>query len=139
VIKAGDTLDIAFAVAAGDDQADLRKTFARSRERYHRILTGVERDGEVKPATFSLEQNYPNPFNPSTSISYSIPEDGMVTLNVFNLLGQKVATLVNTYQQKGSYRALFNASGSSYLTSGVYLYRLDHSGRSITKKMMFVK
>jgi len=88
------------------------------------------------PLAYSLEQNYPNPFNPSTIIKYSIPEDGIVKLSVFNLLGEEVATLVNTLQKAGRYGAEFDASG---FASGVYLYRLESQNFSSIKKMLLVK
>jgi hypothetical protein len=88
------------------------------------------------PALFELSQNYPNPFNPSTSISYSVPMDGMVTLAVYNLLGEKVATLVNMEMKSGRYEVKFDASS---LSSGLYFYRLDAGNYSSVKKMMLLK
>ncbi|MCC6551027.1 MAG: T9SS type A sorting domain-containing protein, partial [Ignavibacteriaceae bacterium] len=85
---------------------------------------------------FSLGQNYPNPFNPSTKISYSIPVDGIVTLKVYNLIGQEVANLVDNFQLKGGYTASFDASK---LNSGVYFYTLSVGDYSVTKKMMLLK
>ncbi|HUI10108.1 MAG TPA: T9SS type A sorting domain-containing protein [Bacteroidota bacterium] len=74
------------------------------------------------PGRFALAQNYPNPFNPSTTISYAIPRQVHVTLSVFNLLGQRVAILVNADVAAGTHEARFDASG---LASGVYIYRLQ--------------
>jgi len=88
------------------------------------------------PTQVSLSQNYPNPFNPTTSIQYSIPENGKVTLQVFNVLGQNVVTLVNDIQQAGNYTATFDANR---LASGVYIYRLTAAGQVITRKMTLVK
>lgn len=98
-------------------------------------LTAVSKD-EKLPASFTLSQNYPNPFNPSTVISYSVPKESMVTLKVFNLLGQEVATLVNSNQKAGSYNITFNASK---LSTGIYFYSLKANGFTSTKKMMLVK
>jgi len=81
-------------------------------------------------------QNYPNPFNPSTQIKYSIPKDGQVTLKVYNMLGQEVATLVNQQQQAGNYTVNFNASR---LASGIYMYRIQSGSFSLTKKMTLLK
>ena len=75
----------------------------------------------VSPGQFTLEQNYPNPFNPSTTIEYSIPESGNVMLDVYNSLGEHVATLVNQFNESGTYRINFNAK---YLSSGIYIYRI---------------
>jgi hypothetical protein len=101
------------------------------------IKTNVEDEG-FYPGEFSLKQNYPNPFNPSTTISFSIPEDGMVRLKVFNVLGELVATLKNEYMQRGNYRFIFNNNSES-LASGVYLYSLEAGNRFITRKMVLLK
>ena len=85
--------------------------------------------------TFELEQNYPNPFNPSTLIAYSIPQEGFVSLNIYNLLGEKVATLVNSIQEAGRYEVSFDASS---LASGIYVYSLK-SGSSLTSRKMLLK
>ena len=88
------------------------------------------------PGEFALSQNYPNPFNPSTTISYNIPEAGRVSLAVFNLLGEKVADLVNEFKESGNYTVSFAAGN---LASGTYIYRLNINGNSITKKMILMK
>lgn len=90
---------------------------------------------------FNLAQNYPNPFNPTTTIRYELPVPSEVKLEVFDVLGRKVATLVNARLSAGQYDAVLNASG---LSSGVYFYRLQASGAANqnfvqTKKMMLVK
>ena len=86
--------------------------------------------------SISLEQNYPNPFNPTTTISYQVGKDGYVTLNVFNLLGEEVVTLVNQQQQKGNYEVKFDAAG---LTSGIYFYRISSNGIVLNKKLILTK
>jgi Secretion system C-terminal sorting domain len=86
--------------------------------------------------TFALEQNYPNPFNPSTEIRYQVSGVSDVRLEVFDMLGRKVSTLVNERQATGSYQASFNAAG---LASGIYFYKLQAGSFSETKKMMLVK
>lgn len=88
------------------------------------------------PLVFSLEQNYPNPFNPSTIIKYSIPQDGFVNLAVYNLLGEKVATLVNDVQKAGRYDVNFDASR---LASGIYFYTIESANYKSVKKMMLIK
>jgi hypothetical protein len=88
------------------------------------------------PTVYSLNQNYPNPFNPSTVINYSIPRASNVSVKVFNIIGQEVATLVNQYQIAGNYSVNFNASK---LTSGIYLYKISADKFSSVKKMMLVK
>ena len=88
------------------------------------------------PKEFKLEQNYPNPFNPSTMINYTVPERSQVTLEVFNIVGQKVATLVNADQPAGNYSAKFDASK---LSSGMYLYRIMTNNYVKTMKMSLIK
>jgi hypothetical protein len=88
------------------------------------------------PLVYSLEQNYPNPFNPSTTIKYSLSEDGFVKLSVYNLLGEEVTTLVNNEQKSGRYEVNFDASK---LASGIYMYRLESNNFLSIKKMILIK
>ena len=100
-------------------------------------LTSVIRTNSAQPAKFSLEQNYPNPFNPMTTIQFQIANPAKVSLIVYNVLGQKVATLVDGAKQAGTYQAQFDASR---LSSGVYFYRLAADGNFLeTRKMMLLK
>jgi hypothetical protein len=88
------------------------------------------------PTGYALSQNYPNPFNPTTLIKFSIPEEGLVTLKVYNTVGQEVATLVNEFKARGTYEVDFNASN---LASGVYMYTLYTSKTTLSKKMLLIK
>jgi hypothetical protein len=88
------------------------------------------------PQTYALEQNFPNPFNPSTKIRFSIPEQGLVTLKVFNLLGEEIATLINTEMTTGSYEADFRGTE---ISSGIYFYTLTADNFISTKKMILLK
>ena len=88
------------------------------------------------PEQYSLDQNYPNPFNPSTLIKYSVAQDGFVNVSIFNLLGEKVATLVNSNMKAGSYELNFNAS---QLSSGVYFYSIEAGDFKAVRKMMLMK
>ncbi len=99
------------------------------------LLTGVKQQQQV-PASFKLEQNYPNPFNPSTTIEFAIAKYGHFTLNVFNILGQKVATLINGNLSVGNHQISFDASN---LASGLYIYQLKGNSVNLTKKMMLLK
>ncbi|MDZ4711772.1 MAG: T9SS type A sorting domain-containing protein [bacterium] len=88
------------------------------------------------PVRFDLSQNYPNPFNPSTVINYDLPLDGKITLEIFDMSGREVATLVNEFQTAGYYSVNFNGSN---FASGMYVYRLTSGGTALTKKMLLVK
>jgi subtilisin family serine protease len=90
----------------------------------------------ILPKEYALSQNYPNPFNPVTVIRYELPEASAVKLQVFDMLGRVVATVVNERREAGIYEAVFNASG---LSSGTYFYRLQAGTFVETKKMMLVK
>lgn len=97
--------------------------------------------GFTLPLEFVLEQNYPNPFNPSTSIAYAVPVKSNVTLEVYNLIGQKIVTLVEGQVEAGKHTAQFNASSMS---SGIYLFKLTAVGEngsqfSSSKKMTLLK
>lgn len=98
------------------------------------LLTSTE--PKDKANTFNLHQNYPNPFNPVTNISYSLPTSSEVHLEVFDLLGRKVATLVDGRELAGEHQVRFDASA---LSSGVYFYKLQTGSFSSVKKMMLIK
>jgi flagellar hook assembly protein FlgD len=100
------------------------------------------------PTKYLLEQNYPNPFNPTTTIRYAIPNDGFVTLKVYSITGQEIATLVNEPRTAGKYETTFDAKNTlgTSLASGIYFYRVSVKGPSgkagsytETKKMILVK
>jgi hypothetical protein len=88
------------------------------------------------PGTTRLDQNYPNPFNPSTVISYHLASATHVRLDVFDLMGRHIATLVDAHQPEGTHRLLFQAEG---LSSGVYLYRLQTPDAIFTRTMMLIR
>jgi photosystem II stability/assembly factor-like uncharacterized protein len=88
------------------------------------------------PTYYSLNQNYPNPFNPETTIHYQLPASGDVQLGIYNVLGQKVSTLVSERQRAGSYEVTWDASG---FTSGVYYYRIEVDEFQDVKKMILIK
>ena len=101
----------------------------------NQTITGID-DVSFNPTKFNLFQNYPNPFNPTTKISYQIFKRGFVSLKIFDVLGNEIATLVSEEKTAGEYEV--NFSGLS-LSTGIYFYRLQSGGYSITKKMTLVK
>lgn len=100
------------------------------------VPTGVNENSYIIPTKYALYQNYPNPFNPSTKISFSLPTRSNVTLTIYNLMGQKVATLVNETMNAGNYTVQFNASN---LASGVYFYQLTTDNFTSVKEMIYLK
>jgi hypothetical protein len=100
------------------------------------VVSAVEDENRPVISSFQLSQNYPNPFNPVTMINYQLSMTNEVALNIYNLFGQKVATLVNETKNAGRYSVSFNAST---LPSGIYLYRLVAGNKVVTKKMTVIK
>jgi hypothetical protein len=93
------------------------------------------------PTVFALDQNYPNPFNPSTTIRYQLPQDQKVTLEVYNVLGQRVTTLVNEAQAAGTYLLQWDATNDQgyRVSSGVYFYRLQAGSFVESRKMLLIR
>jgi ligand-binding sensor domain-containing protein len=90
----------------------------------------------LKISDYILQQNFPNPFNPVTQISYSLPNSGQVSLNIFDITGQKIATLVNKYQSAGSYQVYFDGT---HFPSGILFYRLQIGKQLLTKQMLLLQ
>ena len=103
---------------------------------YFRLLNKERLIAENLPDDYGLSQNYPNPFNPSTTIEYALPQDAFVRLEVFNMLGQRVAVLVDSEQQAGYHKVVFDGS---QLASGVYLYRLAADDFINMKRFVLIK
>jgi hypothetical protein len=97
--------------------------------------SGVERLNSI-PGHFSLSQNYPNPFNPTTDFQFTLPQERIAVLKIYDLLGREVSTLVNEKLPAGNYTARWDATG---FASGVYLYRLTTGDFVSTKSMILVK
>jgi len=102
------------------------------------VLTGITSNENEVPATYSLDQNYPNPFNPTTTIKFSLPKAGNVTIKIYDVAGREVVQLFNNqYMNAGVQKQLFNGSK---LASGVYFYSLIVDNNLIdTKKMVLIK
>jgi hypothetical protein len=97
--------------------------------------TGVANSEDV-PFSYGLEQNYPNPFNPTTSISFSVPTDQLVTLTIYDLLGREVDVLANSVANAGKHSVVWNAEGRS---SGIYLYRIQAKNFIAVRRMVLIK
>ena len=100
------------------------------------VITNVKKNENLMPANFELQQNYPNPFNPVTNIEFFIPSNGFVKLEVYDLLGRKISTLI--YEQKNAGTHVIKFDGSN-LSSGVYIYSLFYNGNVYSRKMLLTK
>ena len=149
-LSVGETIDLLWNVRVSDgtDTLAVASGFDFDTDEFETLFFGItlERneatsidDGEGLsgvPRTFELKQNYPNPFNPSTVIRYAVPEASNVRIDVYNVLGQRVSTLVNREHQAGNFDVTFDASN---LSSGMYFYRLESVNAVLTQKMMLIK
>lgn len=147
-LEVGESADFLWnvRVSDGSDTLDVHGpygNFGDDFEPIYRFITfergvSVNNEDEVgTPREFSLDQNYPNPFNPSTNINFSLPQTSKVTLNVYDMLGRKVATLLNNKQLNAANHSVkFDASA---LASGMYIYRIEAGSFTSTRKMMLIK
>ncbi len=144
-------IKIGFVKGAGNSNSSKNYSFIDDQLSHTGIfyyrLKQIDNDGEYKYSKvisvnnnlsldYNLEQNYPNPFNPNTSIKFSLPESGFVSIKLYNLLGREVRTIINEYKAAGSYLINFSAGG---LCSGVYYYKISTGSYSSVKKMIFLK
>jgi len=143
---------IGFVSGAGTSNTPKEYSFTDAKftaGRYAYRLKQVDNDGTFKysqsvevevgmvPRVFTLSQNYPNPFNPSTTIEFTLADDGMTTLKIFDILGREVVTLVNEELKAGiQHSVLFDASR---FASGLYFYRIETGKNSLVRKLMFLK
>ena len=149
-LSVGETIDLLWNVRVSDgvDTVAVASDFDFDTDEFETLFfeitlerneaTSID-DGEGLsgiPRTFELKQNYPNPFNPSTVIRYAVPEASNVRIDVFNVLGQRVSTLVNREHQAGTFDVTFDAAN---LSSGMYFYRLESANAVLTQKMMLIK
>ncbi|MCF8356725.1 MAG: C10 family peptidase [Melioribacteraceae bacterium] len=124
-----------------DEWESNEKYITQGLQNYYLIsLTDTENNTPVVNRT-TLSQNYPNPFNPTTTINYSIAEEGTVELTVYNIKGQKVVTLVNEIKEAGQHSIVWNGKDNNNKTvsSGIYFYRLSTGKRNMKKKMLLLK
>ncbi len=142
---------VGFVEGNGTTHAPKEYSFTDKTEKsgtYSYRLKQIDRDGNFEyhqavevtlgstPTVFALGQNYPNPFNPSTTISFSLPASGSVSLKVYDMIGREVAVLADNVMSAGNYSVQFNASA---LASGMYVYQLRSGGHVSTKKMTLMK
>ena len=134
-IGPGESFDVYYALALGVDEQTMSSNIAQAQQKYEDLITAIN-DHNPSANEFSLGQNCPNPVKQSTVISYRLPEDGFVSLKVCNVIGNEVATLVNSDQTKGSHSIQYNAKD---LSSGVYYYTIRFNDQTRTNKMFVVK
>lgn len=149
-INLADSLAFAYETATGFDATGIKtfdSTSSITAEISHfshvvgltkNSITGVKESSYAKniPSNFELKQNYPNPFNPSTTIEYALPAKSFVQLNVYNVLGIKIATLVNKEINAGMHSVEFSPQN---LSSGLYIYELKTNKATISRKMLYLK
>ena len=129
---------LAFAMLAADDSTSLMTHADSAHAMWERLIPTTIRDRNrtVIPNKFYLSQNYPNPFNPVTTINYELPITNYVELSIYNILGQKVVTLLKENQAAGKYQIEWNASE---FASGIYYYRLQAGDHVQTKKLVLLR
>ena len=142
-VRLGSGEPVVNAQVAIFDLANLRQgavAYARTDAAGHFALSVAMPTSRIVPQHFALGQNYPNPFNPSTVIPYKLAEAAHVRLEIFNLLGQRLATLVDGQRSAGSHTAMWDATdaGGRAVGAGVYIYRMSSEGRSISRRMVLV-
>ena len=108
---------------------------------FQSLVTGVTKQGSTLPKQFAVSQNYPNPFNPSTIINYALPKSSLVTIKIYNVLGQEVKTLVSSELQAGNYSVHWNGDNNigHSVASGIYIYRVVAGQNVKTMKMIYLK
>ena len=147
-IPPGDYVQVAFAVVAGNSLDELNAGADAAQALFDAFIYGLDEDMSVVPEKFALHQNYPNPFNPVTVIPYDIPEASNVTIEIYNVLGQKVRSLVHKVHQPGKHLAKWNSRDDrgNLVTTGVYIYSVTAidpaTGKTVfnqAKKLVLIK
>ena len=123
------------SIAIDDDNTKWFGTYYGGISSFDDKIDSIENPKDI-PAVIDIQGNYPNPFNPSTTISFSIPKEGYITLSVYDITGHKVATLIDKSMSAGKHSVIFNGSA---LGSGVYLYKFESKGFIKTGKMLLLK
>jgi hypothetical protein len=137
----GGSGEVAALTVSNADKAQIVEADLRNNENSALAVTVSSPAAAIIPGQYALGQNYPNPFNPTTQISYDLPVAGYARLEIFNLLGQRVAVVVDAFQQAGSHTIEWNSQDDAghTVSSGIYLYRLTVNDYSSTRKMLLMK
>lgn len=137
ILKKGDVFEVSFALTAPTGSGTLRDYIVRSTGRYQPDYT----TDEPLPDKFHLYSNYPNPFNPITTISFDLPVASHVKLEIYNLLGQRIVTLIDGSRVAGQHQVIWNGLDNvgNSVASGVYFYRLTKDNYAVTKKMVLLR
>jgi hypothetical protein len=138
VLEKGDVFEVSFALTAPTGSGTVRDYIVRSTGRYQ---PDDVTDDEPLPEGARLYSNYPNPFNPTTTISFELPVASHVKLEIYNLMGQKVVTLIDGRQAEGRHEVIWNGldQDGNGVASGVYFYRLTNANHAVTKKMVLLR
>lgn len=136
-----DSVKALFVVMAGNQLSDLQRSMDLARETLDSAINSTPAQNPALPTAYELAQNFPNPFNPETTIEYGLPASAHATLEVYNLLGQKVVTLASGAHQGRRYRVVWNGENDNgeSVASGMYLYRLKSGREIITRKMLLLR
>jgi hypothetical protein len=133
-LAANDSVVVGFAVAKGNNLAELQANVVKAKLKYGPI--GIEPVSNLIPERYELFQNYPNPFNPVTKIRFSLPKSDFVSIKVFDILGRELAVISHQKLEAGVYELPFDGSN---LSSGVYFYRMETGAFTDVRKMVLVK
>jgi hypothetical protein len=146
IIQSGDMIGVSGAEVVFTNERNPEESFATTTDTYGNFEldldanTSVESQGSSKPTIFKLNQNFPNPFNPGTVISYELPSESPVQLEIYNSLGQRVRTIVDAWQEAGFHGMIWDGTDNTGrgLASGVYFYRLHAGSFTESRKMVLV-
>lgn len=140
-LNPGEIYKFSFAYVIGSDLSELYQNAQRAKEKYDLTTDVVDIENMFIPDDFALYQNYPNPFNPTTTISFFLPESGQASLDIFNVLGQKVKNLISENLTAGTHNFLWDATteNGEKISSGIYFYRLRINDFYKTRKMLLMK
>ncbi len=136
-LKTGSLIYLGFPLETTANDSSFNYVISKAADFFFNNINSVS-SNNIEPIKFKLSQNYPNPFNPTTTISYSVPKDGIVTIKVYDVLGKEAATLVNEEKKAGIYSVQLSAV-SNQLGSGVYFYRMQAGSFVETKKLLLIK